>query len=138
MIFVLRSKLTSFKMIFGRQILILFWFNLIWFATWKDRVFTMPYLVFYEEHSCSSWNIRIFEIFECQYHLLKIARLVAHHFKKLKFSLGILTFLAIPNQFWKGTGSVWRSFSQLSHKMGQTWSIKIRAQFICFSNVCEL
>ena len=37
-------------------------------------------------------------------HSQKMARLVAHHWKKLKFSMGILTFFAIPNKFWKGTG----------------------------------
>ena len=36
----------------------------------------------------------------------------------------ILTFLAIPNEFWKVAESVWRSISQLSHKMGQIWAIK--------------
>ena len=28
--------------------------------------------------------------------------------------------------------------SQLSHKMGQIWSIKIRAQFPCFLDICNL
>ena len=58
--------------------------------------------------------------------------------KKLKFSIGILTFLAISNEFWKGTASVGRSVSQLSHKMGQIWLIKIRAQFLCLSKICEI
>ena len=39
-------------------------------------------------------------------HLLKIAWLVAHPRKKLKFSMDILTFIAIPNELWKGKGSV--------------------------------
>ena len=37
-------------------------------------------------------------------HTLKIARLVAHRWKKLKFSLDILTFIAIPNEFWIDKG----------------------------------
>ena len=48
--------------------------------------------------------------------------------KKAEIFYGYLTFLAIPNEFWKGKGSLWSSFSQLSYKMGQIWSIKIRAQ----------
>ena len=51
--------------------------------------------------------------------------------------MGILTFLAIPNEFWKVSESVLRSVSQLSHKMGQIWAIKFRAQFLCFSNISE-
>ena len=53
-------------------------------------------------------------------HSLKIARLVAHHWKKLKFSMGILTILAISNEFWKGIGSVWSSVSQSSHHIIQS------------------
>ena len=42
-----------------------------------------------------------------------------NHWIRLKFSMGILTFLAFPNEFWKG--KVWSSVSQLSHKMGQIY-----------------
>ena len=70
-------------------------------------------------------------------HSQKMARLVAHHWKKLKFSMGILTFFAIPNKFRKGTGSVWSFSSQLSHKVEQIWSIKIRAQFPCSLDICK-
>ena len=52
--------------------------------------------------------------------------------------MGILTFLAIPYEFLKGTGSVWHSISQLSYKMGQIWSIKLRTQFLCLSIICEI
>ena len=70
-------------------------------------------------------------------HSLELARLVAHPWKNLKFSMAILTFIAIPNEFWKIKVFVWSSVSQLSHKMGQIWSNKIRAQFLCFSNICD-
>ena len=81
-------------------------------------------------YALSLWALRV--------HSLKIVRLVAHDWKKLNFSMGILTFLAVPNEFWKGKGSSWSSVSQLLYEMGQIWSIKIRAQFPCFLDICKL
>ena len=52
--------------------------------------------------------------------------------------MDILTFIAIANEFWKGKGFVRSSVSQLSHKMGLIWFIKIRGKFLSFSNICDL
>ena len=113
------------------------------FKTWKIKIFYYIHSSKTSEHwprlgiSQNNVPLQVYYIHEINNlfsicHSLKIARLDAHHWKKLKFSMSILTFLVIPNEFWKGIGSVWRSISELSHKMGQIWSIKFRAQFLYF------
>ena len=68
-------------------------------------------------------------------HSLKIARLMAHPWKKLKLSVDILTFIAIPNEFWKGKGFVWSSGCHLSHKFGPS---KLWHNFLVFLYICKV
>ena len=120
---------------------IAFYFSL--FDEWLDMS-----LEKYLRHKCKTKAMSIKEAkiktlkyvheFRHKNHSIPLTENSGASLNKLKLSTGILKILAIPNEFWKGKRSEWLSVSQLSHKIGQIWSIKIRAQFLCFSNICEL
>ena len=67
---------------------------------------------------------------------MKIARLVAHHWKKLNFSMGILTFLIIPYEFWHCTYR--RHANRPRSVICMTFCLSIITQNKIQSGVCKI